>query len=160
MKADGEIFGKLVDSLTLMLDFFGIHMSEDGTQFYRAPNYKERYANLIKNKHNHLRISRIIRSLGLLGLEYIQKPLLAFLIDEIFHTGELKDKNIVEACVNHWIMGVSMEGDRMELSERIRSHKARLRPDTHRMVGIGGEEDGVVAEGREGVAAGVMKDEK
>ncbi|MCI4390048.1 hypothetical protein PGIGA_G00118080 [Pangasianodon gigas] len=67
-RMDEEVKKKLLTSYKLMLDFYGIELvSEETGEVQRAVNWKERFANLNRNTHNNLRITRILKCLGLLG---------------------------------------------------------------------------------------------
>ncbi|TGO27619.1 hypothetical protein BPAE_0039g00290 [Botrytis paeoniae] len=70
-----ELQCHLKDSLIKMLDFYGFKFADDldGNDLpviIKSSNFYERCSNwLIRRDHNHLRISRILRSLRVLGLE-------------------------------------------------------------------------------------------
>ncbi|KAF5871882.1 putative opioid growth factor receptor conserved region protein [Botrytis fragariae] len=70
-----ELQCHLKHSLVKMLDFYGFKFADalDGNDLpviIRSSNFYERCSNwLIRRDHNHLRISRILRSLRVLGLE-------------------------------------------------------------------------------------------
>ncbi|KAF7943673.1 uncharacterized protein EAE97_005744 [Botrytis byssoidea] len=70
-----ELQCHLKDSLIKMLDFYGFKFADDldGNGLpviIKSSNFYERCSNwLIRRDHNHLRISRILRSLRVLGLE-------------------------------------------------------------------------------------------
>lgn len=49
----------------------------------RGQNYKSRYRNLSTNAHNWLRITRIMKCLGLLGFPHFVAPFLSFLVQEM-----------------------------------------------------------------------------
>ncbi len=67
-RASPELMGTLRESFLRMLKFYGLHY-ENG-EVRRAPDFRERAANwLHPGNHNHLRITRILKCLGLLGLE-------------------------------------------------------------------------------------------
>jgi len=52
-----------------MLDFYGINLKDEKTGVLkRSVNYEERYNNaIVKNIHNHLRLSRILNCLNVTG---------------------------------------------------------------------------------------------
>jgi hypothetical protein len=54
-----------------MLNFYGMRLVDEQTgEVEREPKiWRERYTNMNKNTHNHLRVSRIITSLGELGFK-------------------------------------------------------------------------------------------
>ncbi|KAM0166710.1 hypothetical protein ACHAQE_001231 [Botrytis cinerea] len=70
-----ELQGNLRSSLVKMLDFYGFKFADDLDKnglpvIIKSSNFYERCSNwLIRRDHNHLRISRILRSLRVLGLE-------------------------------------------------------------------------------------------
>lgn len=66
-----------------MLGFYGIRLVNKETgEVKRAENWKERFGNLERNMHNNLRITRILKSLGELGFEHYQAPLVRFFLEE------------------------------------------------------------------------------
>ncbi|XP_071332850.1 opioid growth factor receptor [Trachinotus anak] len=74
---------RLVESYELMLGFYGIRLVNKETgEVKRAENWKERFGNLERNMHNNLRITRILKSLGELGFERYQAPLVRFFLEE------------------------------------------------------------------------------
>ncbi len=66
-----DLQATLLTSFKTMLAFYGFELtSEPPPQICRASNFATRSANwLSPNNHNHLRITRILRALRLLGLE-------------------------------------------------------------------------------------------
>jgi len=67
---DASLRKALLESLQLMLQFYGLDLAVrgDSVEVVRGPNYDERSALwLTSGNHNFLRISRILRSLTLLG---------------------------------------------------------------------------------------------
>ncbi|KAK5863842.1 hypothetical protein PBY51_000839 [Eleginops maclovinus] len=74
---------RLVESYELMLGFYGMRLVNKETgEVKRADNWKERFGNLERNMHNNLRITRILKSLGELGFEHYQAPLVRFFLEE------------------------------------------------------------------------------
>ncbi|XP_076023228.1 opioid growth factor receptor [Genypterus blacodes] len=74
---------RLVESYELMLGFYGMQLVNKETgEVKRAENWKERFGNLERNMHNNLRITRILKSLGELGFEHYQGPLVQFFLEE------------------------------------------------------------------------------
>jgi hypothetical protein len=68
---DESLRRALLESFVLMLEFYGLRLSDisGGVEVVRAENFDDRRANwLTRGNHNFLRISRILRSLALLGL--------------------------------------------------------------------------------------------
>ncbi|XP_058229841.1 opioid growth factor receptor-like [Hemibagrus wyckioides] len=74
---------RLLKSYKLMLDFYGIQLVDEETgEVKRAENCRERFENLNRNTHNNLRITRILKCLGLLGFQHYQAPLVHFFLKE------------------------------------------------------------------------------
>jgi hypothetical protein len=64
-----ELAANLRRSLALMLDFYGLVFTDAHT-IAEGPAFSERARNWLRPmNHNHLRLTRIVRSLHLLGLE-------------------------------------------------------------------------------------------
>lgn len=71
-KADKALQDKMVRSLDVMLKFYGFNRTANGIEI--GTNFKARAQNWLKSgDHNHLRISRILTSLRLHGLEDYSK---------------------------------------------------------------------------------------
>lgn len=86
--ATPEMQERLRHSFERMLRFYGLRW--DGTLVERTPNFATRAQNwLWPMNHNHLRLTRILRSLRLLGLKHESAALLRTL-DAIY--GEFPDR--------------------------------------------------------------------
>ncbi|XP_036915931.1 opioid growth factor receptor isoform X2 [Sturnira hondurensis] len=82
-KNSKEARERLVRAYELMLGFYGIELRDrDSGAVCRAHNYRKRFQNLNWHSHNNLRITRILKSLGELGLERYQAPLVHFFLEE------------------------------------------------------------------------------
>ncbi|XP_053782959.1 opioid growth factor receptor isoform X2 [Desmodus rotundus] len=82
-KSSKEARERLVRAYELMLGFYGIELQDrDSGAVRRAHNYQKRFQNLNWHSHNNLRITRILKSLGELGLERYQAPLVRFFLEE------------------------------------------------------------------------------
>uniref|UniRef100_A0AAZ3PQN8 Opioid growth factor receptor (OGFr) conserved domain-containing protein n=1 Tax=Oncorhynchus tshawytscha TaxID=74940 RepID=A0AAZ3PQN8_ONCTS len=93
---------RLVKSYKLMLDFYGIQLSNDSTgEVRRANNWRDRFDNLDRNTHNNLRITRIRKCLGTLGFPHYQAPLVHFFLEETLVKGNLY--NVKESVLNYFI---------------------------------------------------------
>ncbi|MCJ1483736.1 hypothetical protein MMC06_003904 [Schaereria dolodes] len=67
-----ELRGRMKTSFARMLSFYGFEMEDgdEGMNIFPAPHFLEASKNWVTRfDHNHLRITRIIRSLRVLGLE-------------------------------------------------------------------------------------------
>ncbi|KAJ8065999.1 hypothetical protein OCU04_005093 [Sclerotinia nivalis] len=73
--SSSELQSLLKNSLVKMLDFYGFEFADDLNEnnlpiIVRSPDFTDKCGNwLVMRDHNHLRISRILRSLRVLGLE-------------------------------------------------------------------------------------------
>src|SRR5581483_71640 len=85
--ADDDLRGELIESLRVMLRFFGLGLDEKSQAPYigRSDDFRERqHVWLTPYNHNFLRITRILRSLSLLGCYAYAAALLRCL--EAIHT--------------------------------------------------------------------------
>lgn len=67
-RTDRDLRDELRASLKLMLDFYGLELVNGPVVQPSATFEKRRLHWLVRNNHNHLRLSRMIRSCALLGL--------------------------------------------------------------------------------------------
>ncbi|XP_013411878.1 opioid growth factor receptor-like protein 1 [Lingula anatina] len=86
----------------------------------RAENYRERYAHLNRSRHNYLRITRILKSLGELGWEHLKPIFVRFVLEEIFLKKELE--NTLESCVHYWLETIRDKDARRELKKFVEEH--------------------------------------
>jgi hypothetical protein len=83
MKQSKDIMMRVMRSYRLMLGFYGAELDNEETgQLRRASNYRSRFENLNRCRHNYLRITRILKFLGEVGLERLKLPFLTFFIQE------------------------------------------------------------------------------
>jgi hypothetical protein len=110
-----EIMKRIIKSYELMLDFYGIVLKDRTTgALARNPKtFKNRYAHLNNSFHNYLRITRILKFLGIVGLEHYKKQFLRHLIIEVFKHEKLS--NADESCVKYWMPTVRKSEDLKEL---------------------------------------------
>ncbi|OSX59953.1 hypothetical protein POSPLADRAFT_1183676 [Postia placenta MAD-698-R-SB12] len=103
MRSDPEIVNRVCRSYELMLDFYGMRLDDKETGLLaRSPaNYKERYRNLVRASHNNLRITRILKSLSILGLEHLNAGFLLFVLAEQSEHGKL-DTNGIRGSMDRW----------------------------------------------------------
>lgn len=90
---------RIINNYELMLDFFGMILKDRKTgEIARNPkNWEERYRNLNVSYHNYLRITRILKCLGLTGFEHFKIEFLKHFIIEIFQNHKLE--NATESLV-------------------------------------------------------------
>ena len=90
LNSDPNVKVRLRAAYSMMLEFYGITLLSNTTgAVARAQNWEERSSALNQNTHNFLRISRILKSIGELGLEGFKLPLLLFFANEIYVNGQL-----------------------------------------------------------------------
>ncbi|XP_051956685.1 opioid growth factor receptor [Xyrauchen texanus] len=109
-----EAKSRLVDSYDLMLGFYGIQLlNRDTGEVKRADNWRERFANLERNMHNNLRITRILKSLGELGFEHFQAPLVHFFIEETLVRKTLS--SMKRSVLDYFLFSVHDKSERRNL---------------------------------------------
>lgn len=80
-RTDSRLRQHMLDALRRMLGFYGLRVCDDGA-VTKAPNWAERKSNWFTHPtHNSLRITRILKSLALVGLESEAARLQACLLD-------------------------------------------------------------------------------
>ncbi|XP_047663020.1 opioid growth factor receptor isoform X1 [Tachysurus fulvidraco] len=105
---------RLVDSYELMLGFYGIQLTDRETgEVRRAENWRERFTNLERNMHNNLRITRILKSLGELGFEHYQAPLVHFFLEETLVKKNLS--SVKRSVLDYFLFAVRNKHKRREL---------------------------------------------
>ncbi|XP_016299163.1 opioid growth factor receptor-like protein 1 isoform X1 [Sinocyclocheilus anshuiensis] len=113
-RKDKEAKSKLVQSYKLMLDFYGICLVDESTgEVARAPNWEDRFRNLNRHTHNNLRITRILKCLGTLGLKHYQAPLVKFFLNETLVMGQLQ--NVKHSALDYFMFAVLDKSERREL---------------------------------------------
>ncbi|KAH3746816.1 opioid growth factor receptor-like protein 1 [Dreissena polymorpha] len=114
---DPVLRGRVLRAYKMMLDFFGTELvsEETGAVQRNAANWRERFVNLNKSAKNHLRITRIIKSLGELGFEHFQLPLILFIMKEVMETKELS--RISSDSIGHFIGAVKNDEKRALLTK-------------------------------------------
>jgi len=77
IRADPVTNARVLSSYRLMLDFYGLELMDEvtGVVKRKRDGWQERFNNMERRSHNNLRITRIIKSLGLLGYAHFQEPL-------------------------------------------------------------------------------------
>uniref|UniRef100_A0A8C1YK52 Opioid growth factor receptor n=1 Tax=Cyprinus carpio TaxID=7962 RepID=A0A8C1YK52_CYPCA len=109
-----EAKSRLLDSYELMLGFYGIQLlSRESGEVKRAENWRERFANLERNMHNNLRITRILKSLGELGFEHFQAPLVRFFLEETLIRKTLS--SVKRSVLDYFLFAVRDKRERRKL---------------------------------------------
>mmetsp|Transcript_111535 Transcript_111535/g.310603 ORF Transcript_111535/g.310603 Transcript_111535/m.310603 type:complete len:230 (-) Transcript_111535:150-839(-) len=119
MRVDPEVRQRLIRSYRLMLDFYGMHLQDEetGAITRKAEGWQERYRNLRMRGHNYLRITRIIKCLGELGLPQYQVPWCEHFVQEVFAEGQLQE--CADSLVRYWIPVVKDDEGRQRLLDEV-----------------------------------------
>jgi len=111
IRASPETAKRVVQSYRMMLDFYGLVLDDEATgAVSRAPNCADRFYELNNSFHNYLRITRILKSLGELGLERYKLPLVRCLAREVFEARTLA--NAAGSLCDYWIPVLRVEAER------------------------------------------------
>eukprot|EP01080_Neovahlkampfia_damariscottae_P011132 gene11132-3951_t len=118
-KKDPKLQQKFIMSYKLILDFYGLKLIDEkrGLISRNEMNYKNRYHNLNSSFHNYLRITRILKSLGLVGFEHYKYPLLDHFVVEIFQNNQLP--NAMKSLVKFWVPTLRKESELKAIEEKI-----------------------------------------
>ncbi|KAJ7999024.1 hypothetical protein DPEC_G00211100 [Dallia pectoralis] len=112
---------RLLESYKLMLDFYGIKLTNDTTgDVETAENWHQRFENLDRHSHNNLRITRILKCLGTLGFPHFQAPLVKFFLKQTLVEGRLD--SVKESALNYFIFAVLDKQERRELVKYAYQH--------------------------------------
>ncbi|XP_075819440.1 opioid growth factor receptor [Microtus pennsylvanicus] len=113
-KSSMEVKERLVQAYELMLGFYGIQLKDRDTgAVCRAQNFESRFRNLNRHSHNNLRITRILKSLGELGLERYQAPLVRFFLEETLVENKLP--SVRQSALDYFLFAVRCPRQRREL---------------------------------------------
>ncbi|KAI4891330.1 hypothetical protein NFI96_031734 [Prochilodus magdalenae] len=113
-RKDDEVKDRLLKSYRLMLDFYGIELCNEETgEVCRAKNWKARFENLDRNTHNNLRITRILKCLGILGFQHYQAPLVRFFLEETLVKGKLP--RVKRSVLDYFMFAVLDRSERKDL---------------------------------------------
>ncbi|KAJ9454614.1 opioid growth factor receptor (ogfr) region protein [Diplonema papillatum] len=116
ISADPVLQGRFVQSYELMLDFYGMRLVDPATGTVgRSHAFIPRYANLHQSFHNNLRITRILKALGEVGMERYKKPFVEHVLREIFEQGHLT--GCLESCINYWVPTLRSDDERTQIQQ-------------------------------------------
>ncbi|XP_060588583.1 opioid growth factor receptor-like protein 1 isoform X2 [Ruditapes philippinarum] len=103
---------RVLRAYKMMLDFYGMKLKDNiyGLVARSDKGWQDRYEHLNRSRHNLLRVTRILKSLGELGYERFQARWVEFLIDEAVINRVLPNLN--GPCLMHWVMAVKDDGER------------------------------------------------
>jgi hypothetical protein len=107
-RSSPELKANLHLSFTRMLKFYGLEIrSGPDARVVRGPDFQERAAEwLLPGDHNHLRITRILKSLSLLGLEQDARSFFE-LLSEIYGYQDDRRPLISPETFRYWKAAIS-----------------------------------------------------
>ena len=118
MREDPEVRARIIKSYDLILDFWGCKLRDEETgEVERGENYQKLFKNLNASGHNYLRITRVLKFLGEMGLEHLKAPWMEFMIDETFVKRTIP--NCADSLANYWIPVLRDDTERERLLERV-----------------------------------------
>ncbi|XP_060086630.1 opioid growth factor receptor [Heteronotia binoei] len=113
-KKSKEVMERFVRAYKLMLGFYGIELiNEETGELRRADNYLERFWNLNQYTHNNLRITRILKCLGEMGMEHYQAHLVKFFLTETLVHQTLP--RVMRSTLDYFMFTVRSKQKRREL---------------------------------------------
>ncbi|XP_025086132.1 opioid growth factor receptor-like protein 1 [Pomacea canaliculata] len=116
IQKDEKASERFLKSYEMMLDFYGMKLVDrNNGQVQRSEKWKERFHHLNHSMHNYLRITRILKCLGEMGLEHFKKPFIRFILNEAIYKGTL-DRTL-DSCLNYWVGTLRKDEDRQEMEE-------------------------------------------
>ncbi|XP_051853184.1 opioid growth factor receptor-like protein 1 isoform X2 [Antechinus flavipes] len=110
----------------MMLEFFGMKLTDKTGNVARATNWQERFQHLNESQHNYLRITRILKSLGELGYEHFKSPLVKFILQEALVENTLP--NIKQSALEYFVYTIR---DRRERRKLLRFAQHHYTPPDH-----------------------------
>ena len=122
IKENPEARARVLRSYEMMLDFYGMQLMDASTgEVARHARYRWCYENLNYSAHNSLRITRILKSLGELGLEHYKKPFVMHVLREIYEHGELVRTK--SSCAHYWAAVLRSDDELEEVQNYIRGRE-------------------------------------
>ncbi|XP_074093417.1 opioid growth factor receptor-like protein 1 isoform X2 [Macrotis lagotis] len=104
----------------MMLEFFGMKLTDKTGNVARATNWQERFQHLNESQHNYLRITRILKSLGELGYEHFKSPLVKFILQEALVENTLP--NIKQSALEYFVYTIRDRRERRKLLRFAQQH--------------------------------------
>mmetsp|Transcript_3809 Transcript_3809/g.5775 ORF Transcript_3809/g.5775 Transcript_3809/m.5775 type:complete len:227 (+) Transcript_3809:27-707(+) len=109
-----EMISRLVKSYQMMLHFYGMQVDiSTGVVSRHEENWKERFLHLNSSFHNYLRITRILKCLGEMGLERLKAPFVSFVLTQIFEHGQLR--GAARSALEFWLPVIRSDTEKADL---------------------------------------------
>ncbi|XP_074660330.1 opioid growth factor receptor-like protein 1 [Tubulanus polymorphus] len=100
-----EVYERAFKIMLMFYEFYGLELVDKETgEIEFKPYFKERMTLINDNEFHHYRIARWIKSMGELGLDLYQGPLVRVLMEQVFVEGRLPE--CAETCYDLWILAV------------------------------------------------------
>lgn len=129
MRDDAAVHARLIKSYELMLDFYGFKLlSRETGVIAPSKNAIPRFKNLSTHSHNFLRITRILKCLGELGLEHFKAPFLCEVLRQIIVEGNFRTAGLLRSCEYFWIGTLKVDADREALVDLMRQFSKETCP--------------------------------
>ncbi|KAF1643471.1 Opioid growth factor receptor-like protein 1, partial [Aptenodytes patagonicus] len=125
-KKTKEAIRRFLLAYKMMLEFFGIKLTDKTGNVARAANWQERFQHLNESQHNYLRITRILKSLGELGYESFKSPLVKFILHEALVEDTIP--NIKQSALEYFVYTIR---DRRERRKLLRFAQQHYTPSEH-----------------------------
>jgi hypothetical protein len=116
--ADAALIERLLANYELMLDFYGFRLADRNTGVLElAEHHNERFSNLVGHPHNYLRITRILKCLGLHDLRQHQSCFMAKVLEVVLWDGKLR--RAASSATDYWLGALLSVDDRTALEQLI-----------------------------------------
>lgn len=125
-KKTKEAIRKFMLAYKMMLEFFGIKLTDKNGNVTRAANWQDRFQHLNESQHNYLRITRILKSLGELGYESFKVPLVKIFLLEALVENTIP--NIKQSALEYFVYTIR---DRRERRKLLRFAGRHYHPPEH-----------------------------
>jgi hypothetical protein len=116
---DEKMKKRLILSYEMMLDFYGMILVDEkkGTVDRNDAIWEGRIHHLNHSFHNYLRITRILKCLGLCGLEHLKLGWIKFLIQEVFYYYTLDSAS--ESILEYWLPTLRIKSELIEAEKLV-----------------------------------------
>jgi hypothetical protein len=129
IREDPACLARMVTSLRMMLNFWGASLSPEdprpipATAFVvRCAEWYNRFTNLRRHGHNNMRISRMLKCLGDVGLEHYKRPIVEFYIMNIWgEIAPLAGSGCADSCKRYWVKTLRNDAEREAMEALIRT---------------------------------------
>lgn len=122
IKSSPRLSARFLEAYKMMLDFYGaVLMDEAGGTVARSEHWRPRLRSMVHHPHNFLRVTRILKCLGLLGREHFKAPLLRhFVILLEQPDSHLLANSYANSLLDFWIPTLEDTAERERLFARAR----------------------------------------